>query len=531
MSAKRLLTCAVVCLAFNGCSASSEEPVAKSEAALQGGDPHCGDSPVGLSFFFQNGVANPITFRGNPTRFLQEIDISETVVTTTDQGIQPLINGSAVSGMDWRGVTQVEEIWIPALDGTFTRERYFRNARWMENDGTFTVHALDAHGHEVGPTLVAHAGRDDRRTPQDDDWTRRFNARQLTPGCAAVGNCAGATSFTAEALIQLRDALHPEQDAQLIPTSATGLRLEFDQLPHKQYDVSLAHASATELPYGYGFNVSLEQTSTPPNGHYYLPGDGVDLRVSFRDADGHRIYPVGGLPTYAAQLARTDPGGLRYLDILLKDRLYYALKHRESNLLMVLSGPTNKLTTAKTVVDPNALFLPQVPFATRAVDGYTAVGATVPSAGITFGGISDPSLWNLPVSDVVTFTIPADAEPGTYIAAVKARREFAGEALNRAGDVEVQVGQPQHTGFTPKTACTSCHSDERTQFSTILHGIDDRRACFGCHSSLGIEPDNVLDIRVHTIHDRSDRFGANVRNCSNCHLATPDGPARGLLPI
>jgi hypothetical protein len=61
--------------------------------------------------------------------------------------------------------------------------------------------------------------------------------------------------------------------------------------------------------------------------------------------------------------------------------------------------------------------------------------------------------------------------------------------------------------------------------------MGDRRACFGCHSSLGIEPDNVLDIRVHTIHDRSERFGANVRNCSNCHLATPDGPARGLLPL
>jgi len=530
MSAKRLLTCAVVCLAFNGCSAGSEEPVEKTGAALQGGNSHCGTSPVGLSFFFQNGVARPIAFRGNPARFLQEIDISESVVTTTDQGIQPLIDDSAVSGMDWRGVTQVEEIWIPGLDGTFTRERYYRNARWMENPGTFTVHALDAQGQELGPTLVAHAGRDDRRSPQDDDWTRRFNARQLTPGCPAIGNCSGATSFTAEALIQLRDALHPEQDARTIPTSATTLRLEFDQLPQKHYDVSVSHESATELPYGYGFQVSLAPISSPPNGQYYLPGDSVDLRVTFSDGDGHRLYPEGSLPTYAAQFARTDTAGLRYLDILLKDRLYYALKHRESNLFVVLSGPTDKLKTPQTVVDPSLLFLPQVPFATRAVDGYTAVGATVPSAGITFGGLSDPSLWNLPVSDVVTFTIPADAEAGTYIAAVKARREFGGEALNRAGDAEIQVGQPQHSGFTPKTACTSCHSEERTQFSTILHGIGDRRACFGCHSSLGIEPDNALDIRVHTIHDRSDRFGADIRNCSNCHLATPDGPARGLLP-
>ncbi|HEY8945349.1 MAG TPA: hypothetical protein VIM73_13855 [Polyangiaceae bacterium] len=529
MSTKRLLACAVVCFTFSGCGASSEDSVEKTGAALQS-NPRCGDGPVGLSFFFRNGAANPIVFRGNPARFLQEIDISESVVTTTDQGIQPLITSSAVSGMDWRGVTQVEEIWLPAFDGTFTRERYYRNARWMENEGNFTVHALDAQGHQVGPALVAHAGRDDRRSAQDDDWTRRFNARQLTSGCSAIGNCTGATSFTAEALIQLRDALHPEQDARTLPESATALRLEFDQLPGKHYDVSVSHESATALPYGYGFQVSLAPISSPPNGRYYLPGDSVDVRVTFSDGAGHRLYPEGSLPTYAAQFARTDTAGLRYLDVLLKDRLYYALKHRESNLLVVLSGPTDKLTTPQTVVDPNFLFLPQVPFATRAVDGFSAVGATVPSAGVIFGGLSDPSLWNLPVSDVVTFTIPNDAEAGTYIAAVKARREFGGEALNRAGDVEIQVGQSQHTGFTPKTACFGCHSEERTQFSTILHGIGDRRACFGCHSSLGIEPDNALDIRVHTIHDRSDRFGADVRNCSNCHLATPDGPARGLLP-
>ncbi|HWZ90449.1 MAG TPA: hypothetical protein VNW92_16410, partial [Polyangiaceae bacterium] len=118
----------------------------------------------------------------------------------------------------------------------------------------------------------------------------------------------------------------------------------------------------------------------------------------------------------------------------------------------------------------------------------------------------------------------------TYVGAVKARREFAGEALNRAGSVDFQVGQAEPTSFIPKTACTTCHAQERTQFATILHGIGDRRACFGCHSSLGIEFDNALDIRVHTIHDRSDRFGADVRTCTNCHLTTPDGPARGLLP-
>jgi len=525
MSAKQLLLFAVACTGAWGCGASSDEPVAKVDEAV-----HSAEAPVGLSLFFQNGQATPLKSLGNPPRYLQEIDITESVPTATDQGIAPLIASAAVRDLDWRGVEQVEEIWIPSLDGTFTREHYYRNARWMERSSSFSVIALDAHGHEVGPALVAHAGSDDQRRPEDDGFTRRFSARQIATGCVSIGNCAAAT-FTTEALIQFRDALHPELDARTIPASATALRLTFDQLPRSHYDVGLTRLASGSLPFGYGFTVSLTPVGTPANGSFYVPGETASFRVTFRDGQGNRLQPQGSLPTYAAVLSGQDPSGLRYLNLELQTRLYYALKHRESNLLLVLSGPTDKLKTPATVVDPNLLFLPQVPFATPAVDGFTAIGATIPSAAITFGGITDPSLWDLPVSDVVTFTIPADAAPGTYVGAVKARREFAGEALNRAGSVDIQIGQAQPTTFVPTTACTSCHSAERTQFTTILHGIGDRRACFGCHSSLGIEFDNVLDIRVHTIHDRSNRFGANVRNCSNCHLATPDGPARGLLPL
>jgi hypothetical protein len=255
------------------------------------------------------------------------------------------------------------------------------------------------------------------------------------------------------------------------------------------------------------------------------------VRVTFTDGSGRRLHPQGQLPSYGAFVTGQVQSGLRYLDLAVQTRLYYALKHRESNLLAVLSGPTNKLTTPTTVVDPNAFFGPQVPFATTAVDGFTAVGQTVPPAGIIFGGFADPSLWSLPVSDVLTFTIPTDAEAGTYVASIKARREFGGEALNRGATLDIQVGQGQHSAFTSKTTCTSCHSQQReTSFDRILHGIGDKRACFGCHSSLGIELDNALDIRVHTIHDRSDRFAGDIGRCSTCHLAPPTGPARGVLP-
>jgi hypothetical protein len=486
-------------------------------------------APVGLSLLFSNGAAGPRLLVGSAQRFVQEIDLVESVPSATDQGIQPLLQNSRVSGLNWNGVQQVEEIWVPSLDGTFTRERYFRGARWMERPSTFTLRALNANGNPVGSPWVVQAGRDDRQRPGDDAFVRRFVARQSAFGCASVGDCSGAT-YLAEALVQLRDALDPEAGALSVPASAAQLQLSWSRLPGQDYVVDVEQVPAPQSDFDYGFQVALDEASSPANGLFYAPGESVSFQISFRDGAGNRLSPPGQLPTYAEFASGQVESGLRYLDLGLQTRLYYALKHRESNLLFVLSGPTDQLRTPQTVVDPTLFFGPQVPFATTAVDGFTAVAQTVPPAGIVFGGLFDPTLWTLPVSDVVTFSIPADAEPGTYLAAIKARRDFAGEALNRGVALEIQVGQSQPTDFTPQTVCVSCHSQEQRSFAKILHGVDDRRACFGCHASLGIEFDNALDIRVHAIHDRSQRFDADIHDCSLCHLTPPSGPQRGVLP-
>lgn len=525
MGAKYLAVIVLTCSGMWGCGPNtSDGALAAREQALSAGEP-----PIGLSLFFSNGQMAPLRLIGSAPRYLQEIDIVESVASTSDTGVQPLVSDSTLSALNWNGIEQVEETWAPSLDGTFTRERYYRNAKWMEVPSTFVVVAVDGNGQEVGPSLVAHAGSDDVWKKSDDGFVRRFVARQLAVGCRAVGDCSGAT-FKAEALIQFRDALDPENDARTIPASAAALHLSFSQLPEKVYSVGVLQQPTGSDSFGYGFSVNLEPRSAPANGMYYVPGESVSFRITFRDGQGNPLFPPGELPTYAAFVSGQVESGLRYLDLQLSTRLYYALKHRESNLLAVLSGPIDKLKTPTTVVDPNLLFGPQAPFATTAVDGFTAVGQTVPPASIIFGGLFDPTLWSTPVSDVITFTIPEDAERGTYLAAIKARRDFAGEALNRGTTAQIQVGQAEATVFTPKTACTSCHVQQRTGFNTVLHGIDDRRACFGCHSSLGIEFDNALDIRVHTIHDRSERFDADVRQCSICHLTPPSGPARGLLP-
>lgn len=511
-----------------GCGArvAEDEPTASVEQSVT-----LQQQRAGISLLFSNGAAPPKLIIGNGQRFVQEIDLVESVSTTTDQGIAPLLSNPRTAALNWNGVAQVEEIWVPALDGTFTRERYFRNARWMEQPSTFRLRALNQNGNPIGTPWVVQAGRDNRIGPNDDAFVRRFVARQSAFGCGSVGDCSGATGFTAQVLVQVRDALDPAAGSHNVPGATRELRLRWNHLPDQEYVVQVERETAQQADFDYGFQVAIEEASTPANGSYYEPGESASFRMVYRDGQGNRLHPPGELPTYADYVNGGVASGLRYLDQTIQTRLYYALKHRESNMLFVLSGPTNRLKTPQTVVDPNLFFLPQVPFATRAVDGFTAVAQTVPPVAVVFGGLGDPSIWETPVSDVVTFTIPEDAEAGTYVAAVKARRDYAGEALNRGATLSFQVGQVQPTTFTPQTQCNSCHNQQdRTDFATILHGLDDRRACFGCHSSLGIEFDNALDIRVHTIHDRSDRFDADIHDCSLCHTTPPTGPARGLLP-
>src|SRR5690606_13513398 len=113
------------------------------------------------------------------------------------------------------------------------------------------------------------------------------------------------------------------------------------------------------------------------------------------------------------------------------------------------SGPTDKLKVPTQVFDPAGFLAGQAEIATVLADGYSAVATTMPPPAILFGGLFDPAVWELPASDLVSLTIPGDALPGTYVLAVKARRDFQGEALNRASTLSIQVGSPNPTSFTP----------------------------------------------------------------------------------
>ncbi len=482
--------------------------------------------PVGLSLFFQNSQASPIKLIDNPSRYLQEVDIIDTSLpSTTDQGILPIQHSGEFAGLNWTGIHQVEEDWRPDGAGTFTRQRFYRGAQWMKSLSAFVVTPLNGHNVPVGLPLFANAGIDEDRAITDDGFVRRFVARQIATGCPAVNNCTGAT-FVAQGLVQWRHNLHAADRAVTIPASAAKLRLIWSEQPTVSRDIAVTHVPPSAFPFGYGFVPSLAAVNPPANGQYYQRGEQVKIQLTLQDGQGNRIYPPGSLPTLADVVSGADPGGLRYDNASLQTTLYYALKHREANTAMGLAGPQDKLKLSNHVIQLTDFLLPQVPTSTPADGGWTGLVVTIPPALVIFGILPATT----PISDTVTFTIPNDADPGTYVASFKGRREFAGEALNRGATLDIKVGTNTPAPYISATGgCNTCHQGV-SAFGNILHGISDRRACFTCHSGLSVEPDNPLDIRVHTIHDRSNRFDSNIQNCAQCHLTTPPGPARGLLP-
>src|SRR5262245_50808012 len=97
-------------------------------------------APVGLSLFVQNGQMAPLTLVGTAPRYVQEVDIVVTTPTTpTDQGLTPLIQQSALAGLHWHGVQHVEDDWRPEVDTTWTLQRFYRGAHWMEQPSHFAV--------------------------------------------------------------------------------------------------------------------------------------------------------------------------------------------------------------------------------------------------------------------------------------------------------------------------------------------------------------------------------------------------------
>jgi hypothetical protein len=512
------------CGAPEGAEPAEAESVESQQSALE-------SQPVGLALEVVGGEGVALQVRAGQTFYVNQLDLRTALPTSVAEGIQQLRTNTQESdftSLDWEGLTQADEETSVTPDfatGLYTRRRFYRNAAWMRVPSTFTVEPVDAQGNPTGRAVTLRIGSEKKRRDSDSFFVRRLRAIHTTFDCVTRTDCTGADQFQEEALVELRHARTSDKARRrtfTLAPSTTALRLHWSLRPGAPYTIPVQQVA--QPTYAYGFGIDLTPITPPGPDGTYAPGTDITFRVTLKDGAGQRLHPEGSLPTYQEFLDQQLVGaelesGIQYyrgFAFLEPTTTYYRRKHREAMLATHFIGPAHHVQPIRSITGIGDFLAPGdvIPVGLPERDGVFAAAGTLPTTNTVFAGI-----FNAPVSDTWTVRLPANAQPGTYTATVKARRRYLGEDVPVTRHVEVQVGTPEHTSPTLTTGkCGTCHTDGG-ELSAILHGNSNRAACAGCHTPLGFELEGPLFVRLHFIHSRSEqRVGEPLHKCATCHL-------------
>lgn len=477
------------------------------------------DTPVGLALDIEDGVAVPFQVRKLQRFYINQIDLRAHLDRTVDEGVAGLGELGDFAALDWRGTAFADQSFVntPNPDGTFTRRRMYRKARWMDDPSVFVIEQLDPRGHPSGAPLVVDTGREYVRTALDSFFARRLRAIQWTNDCASKTDCSTAKQFLEEALVELRYANGPNPNIR-IGAATTQLRVTWSANARHPYTIAVQQID--DPAWDYGFGIDLAVTTPPAADGVYMPGQVLTVQVTLRDGRGKPLHPPGVLPTFLDYLTGNDPPGIDYWNVNEKVMTYYRRKHKEKQMVIAIDGPMQNTGPIRDTLDftggvatsPDG----SVTVASPAAQGFFGAAASVPPWR-TLLGIDPPEA---PVGDTARFTLPPDAAPGTYKIVMKARRSYLSQELAMAKVIEIQVGTAQHTAKTLDTGrCTSCH-EHGSDLTRISHAIPagQRDVCTTCHVPLPFEPEGPIYVRTHFIHSRTDRLGAPLARCRTCHL-------------
>lgn len=492
---------------------------AVSSGAFPASGPTTAATPIGVALDVEDGVALPLKIRSGQRFYIQQIDLRAHVDRAVDDGVAALAALGDFADLDWAGTRFVDESFVsaPNPDGTFTRRRLYRQARWMDETSRFVIEQLDAAGHHRGEPLIVDTGRSHLRTDTDSFFVRRLRAIQWANDCASRSDCSHARSFMAEALVELRHANGPNPHVALDPAT-TQLRVTWSANHHHTYTIPVEQVASPT--WDYGFVIDLAVTTPPGPGGVYAPGQRLAVEFTLRDGAGTPLHPPGALPTFLDYLTGHDPPGIDYWNVNEKVMTYYRRKHMEKQMLIAIDGPVQSAEPIRDTLDFVGGILGSddgaVTTARPETEGFFAEVAAVP-AWTTLIGVQPA---DSPVGNTAQLTLPDSAAPGTYRITMKARRSYLGQELAASRTVEIQVGTPRRTVAHLDTGpCSNCHRGGG-DLTRVNHAIaaDRRDTCTTCHVPLPFEPEGPLYVRTHFVHSRSERLGAPLFDCSNCHL-------------
>lgn len=519
-------------LVVSSCAEAPEDVAGTAAPVSPGSSPAPGpttaDTPIGIALDIEDGVGVPLKIRSRQRFYLQQLDLRAHVDRTVDEGVAGLDRLGDFAGLDWRGTRRVDEsfVSVPNPDGTFTRRRLFRKARWMDERSVFVIEQLDSRGNRVGSPLVTDTGREYRRTDRDSFFVRRLRAIQWTNDCASRSDCGGARSFMEEALVELRYANGPHPSVALDPAT-TQLRVTWSANPDHAYAIPVEQVA--HPMWDYGFAIDLAVVTPPGPGGFYVPGQAIDVKFTLRDGAGTPLLPLPTFQDYLTSLAvrsgssdveDPDPSGIDYWNMGERVMTYYRRKHLERQMVIAINGPLQDTQPIRDTLD----FFGEIVNSTDGavitarpeLQGFFGAAAAVPP----WPTLIDPALFDAPVGDTARFTLPANAGSGTYKIVMKARRSYLGQEIPASKAIEIQVGTAQRTASHLDTGpCTGCHR-AGSDLTRVNHAIsaDHRDTCATCHVPLPFEPEGPLYVRTHFVHSRTNRLNAPLTICSNCHL-------------
>lgn len=505
------------------CAGVPDNAGAISQPASRGQFPPPGattaDTPIGIALDVEDGVAVPLRIRSRQRFYIQQIDLRAHVDRSIEEGVAGLAQAGDFAALDWTGTRRIDEsfVSVPNADGTFTRRRLFRQARWMNQRSGFVIEQLDAAGRRVAPPLVVDTGRELVRSDTDSFFVRRLRAIQWTNDCASRSDCSHATSFMEEALVELRYANGPNPNVAL-DAATTQLRVTWSANHDHAYRIPVEQVA--DPTWDYGFVIDLAVATPPGPGGVYTPGQMLEVKFTLRDGAGKPLHPPGVLPTFLDYLSGDDPPGIDYWNVNEKVMTYYRRKHKEKQMVIAIDGPLQDTAPVRDTLDFVGGIIASsdgaVTTARPELNGFFGEAAAVP-AWSTLIGLQPP---DSPVGDTARFTLPANTAPGTYKITMKARRSYLGQELAVAKVIEIQVGTAAHTAaHLPTGTCRDCHQGG-ADLARIGHGLSagDRDTCTTCHVPLPFEPEGPLYVRTHFIHSRMDRLDAPLIRCASCHL-------------
>ena len=523
---------------FNGCAVMPNgQMAAKNSTPI----PYPDTCPLLLS-----GLAEPsetlvpptgtLKLQADTTYFLNQFTITDAIVdeftnpADFTEALEWMKTQSRFKSLDWGNLAQVSDEWkfVPGVAGathdSWARQVLFDNANWRtRQDDSFTIEVLDSEG-QVRGSPVTYS----RSEFVGDSWSAghsrimwrmervlppRFPGdTEVRPIPQLPGWPPAPPLFRTRVRLDLVGSTNPFKTFRIPTLHGDGaLRVTWSQMPDEPFYFPVTFVQQADLPptckddagnatpCGFGLEPRL-RFSEPSNGKgYYEPGEEVHMYVDIRDNDGNRLHEPELLPS-GNEVVTDRANGLLYALIPYLD----AIMEYDMVPGVQVAGPLHKMKVRSDPTQPSPYYGPDI-FYSLADEPATVRLPT----GMHF--MKWPTR--------VTRKLPADAEPGTYVALIKTNRYFLGERTAKTAPFFFQVGQKERTTYPGDVGnCQLCHRGVLS-LDNLRHGlsVDHVESCKVCHM-FNNDLYNRTQEFIHKIHMTSAKYPADKADCTMCHM-------------